>query len=128
MLSKAKLKQRLKRRLLFFLFIIAVAFSILWVRIIEVQIFEGKKYYEQSQRVIRRVLPITAPRGEVYDRFYTRRAQSKPIIKNETTLNLVTIPSHFKENELIQKTVQLEKILRLPQGSLEGKNKLYKQD
>ena len=100
------------------MFVIAFTFSILWIRLIEIQIFEGEKYYEKSQRVIRRVLPIAAPRGEVYDRFYTGRTQSKPIIKNKTTLNLIAIPSHFKENELVQKTIQLEKILRLSQGSL----------
>ena len=121
MLSKAKLKQRLKRRLIFFLFVVGFVFSILWLRIIEIQVFEGEQYYKKSQRVIRRVLPIAAPRGEVYDRFHTKRDRSNPVIKNDTTLNLIAIPSHFKGNELIQKTIQLEKILKLPQGSLESK-------
>ncbi len=117
-----KLKQRLERRLFFFLFIVTAYFSLLVVRLVDIQIFSGDRFYEKSQRVIRRVLPIKAPRGEVYDRHYK---QSNPkenlIISSHTTINLVAVPSHFKKDDLIVKLGRLETLLRLPSDSLKEK-------
>ena len=116
-----KLKQRLRRRLFAFLFFVTFAFSLLLVRLIDIQIFQGDVFYEKSQRVIRRVLPISAPRGEVYDRHYENHLRSNPIISSQTKLNLVAIHSHFKDGELLRKLAQLEKLFGLPIGSLQKK-------
>ncbi len=116
-----KLKQRLRKRLFVFLLLITAIFSFLLVRLIKIQIFEGAAFYEQSQRVIRRVSPIIAVRGEVYDRYYKSRLRSNPIISNQTSLNLVVIPSNFKQGELIIKFNQLEKVFKLPKNYFKKK-------
>ena len=117
-----KLKQRFKHRLFVFLFIVTAYFSLLVVRLVDIQIFKGDHFYERSQRVIRRVLPIKAPRGEVYDRHYKKNnLKENLIISSHTTINLIAVPSHFKHNDLMLKLDRLETLLGLPNKSLKRK-------
>lgn len=113
-----KIEQRLKRRLLFFLFIAITFLFLLVARAFEIQVIHGELNYEKSQRVITKVVPLPAPRGEFFDRNYNNREDSFAIVSNMTQLNLIAIPSHFKKGELRKKTALLEKLLRYPPGTL----------
>lgn len=113
-----KIEQRLKRRLLFFLFVTIIFFFILSFRAFEIQVINGELNYEKSQRVITKVVPLPAPRGEFFDRNYKNREDSFAIVSNITQLNLIAIPSHFKKNELYKKVTLIEKLLRYRPESL----------
>ena len=125
-MQRFKLWQRIRRRLFIFLSIIIFCFFILFLRLINIQLLNGSEYYEKSQRVVQKVIPIVAPRGEIYDRYYQNRSTANTIVTNKATLNLVVVPSHFRKKKLLEKTKELEKILELPEGILQ--QELHKQN
>ncbi len=119
--DRVRLWRKLKKRIIFFISIILICFFVILIKIINIQVIEGEKYYEKSQRVIRKVVPIIAPRGEVFDRSYKNRFHTNPIITNKVNLNLALIPSHFKRDNLLTKVRELEDFLQLPVNSLQKK-------
>ncbi|MDH5719479.1 MAG: penicillin-binding protein 2 [Spirochaetia bacterium] len=116
-----KLWQRLRKRLIAFIVFIIVAFFTLAFRTFQLQVVSGEKYYEQSQRVIRKVVALTAPRGEIYDRNYKGIENRIPIVSNNIKRSLVAIPSHFNSGELITRVGQLERLLKKNEGDLKNK-------
>lgn len=110
----------LKRRLIIYLFFIGFTFFALLVKLSLIQIVHGEENLEKSQRVIRRVVSFSAPRGEMFDRHFKSREDSTAIVSNTTHLSLVAIPSHFKEGELLRQVALLEKALGKAEGSLSG--------
>ncbi|AOT72754.1 penicillin-binding transpeptidase domain-containing protein [Geosporobacter ferrireducens] len=79
-----KLKDRYNQVILFF----AVFIIILFIRIFTLTIVEGEKYQEMADNIRIKKIPITAPRGEIRDRYGRLLAGNKPsftvqIMKNE---------------------------------------------
>ncbi len=116
--QQVKIEQRLKRRLIFFLFISILVLFAFIARAFQIQVMEGDLNYEKSQRVITKVVALPAPRGEFFDRNYINRERAVVIVANTTQLNLIAIPSHFKGKELEEKVRLLERLLRYKTGSL----------
>ncbi|MCK5258548.1 MAG: hypothetical protein KAJ69_03430, partial [Thermoplasmatales archaeon] len=58
--------------------IIAVAFILIILSIIKLQIIEGKKYYRLSDRNRIRQKHIPAPRGKIFDRTGIEIANTRP--------------------------------------------------
>lgn len=116
-----KLWQRLRARLYGLVFVVSFVFVVFLMRVAYLQVVKGEEYFEKSQRVIRKVVPLPAPRGEVFDRNYKTREKATYLISNQTTLDLIAVPSHFKPNELKILTEKLEKLLRLKPKSLTEK-------
>lgn len=114
-----KLWQRLRKRLIGFFIFAVVVMVFMALRLFQLQVVQGAEYYEKSQRVITKVVPLPAPRGEMFDRNYKSREDAEYIVSNRTTLNLIAIPSHFQPNELFQLTAKLEKVIERPAGSLQ---------
>lgn len=109
---------RLQRRIIAFIVFILFSLLLLISRVVYLQALTGDDFYEKSQRVIRKIIPLPAPRGEMFDRHYHSRNDSVPLVSNITTINLIVIPSTFKENELLQKVHELEKLLGRKKNSL----------
>ncbi|RME90985.1 MAG: penicillin-binding protein 2 [Candidatus Hydrogenedentota bacterium] len=116
-----KLWQRLQKRLYIYLTLAFLTMLLLVARLFTIQVLNGEKYYELSQRVIRKVVTLPAPRGEMFDRYYESRTTATRIVSNQATLNLVVVPSHFKKGELFRLTKLLERKLDLPEGELTAK-------
>jgi len=108
-------------RVFFLIALVAFSFFALLARLYYLQVASGEKYLVKSQRVIRKVVTFSAPRGEMFERFFKNREESKSIVSNSTHLVLVAIPSDFDNNELIEKTKLLEKALGRPEDSLVAK-------
>ncbi|MCS6985198.1 MAG: penicillin-binding protein 2 [Leptospiraceae bacterium] len=113
-----KLWQRLRKRLWGFTFFVSVSFTILVLRVGYLQALKGEEYYEKSKRVIRKVVPLPAPRGEIFDRNYVAREKATYLVSNKSTLDLIAIPSHFRSGELRSEVAKLERLLKLKRGSL----------
>ena len=118
-IQRFKLWQRIRRRIFILISIISFSFLVLFIRLFSIQVVSGYDYFERSQRVVQKVIPIVAPRGEMYDRYYTNRSTANTIVTNRATLNLVVVPSHFRKKNLLAKTKELEQILELPAGTLQ---------
>ena len=108
-------------RLLFITGFIILSLAILVIRLFVLQIKSGDKYLEKSQRVIRKVVTFSAPRGEMFERYFKDRENTKSIVSNSTNLVLVAIPADFSKNELNEKTALLEKALNRTPGTLISK-------
>ncbi|MDH4262515.1 MAG: penicillin-binding protein 2 [Spirochaetia bacterium] len=113
-------------RLVFIVIFIFVTFVLLLMRLFVLQIESGDKYLEKSQRVIRKVVTFSAPRGEMFERYFKNRENAKNIVSNSTNLVLVAIPTDFEKEKLLEKTALLEKALNLPANSLTSKIPLDK--
>ncbi|TCO79983.1 penicillin-binding transpeptidase domain-containing protein [Marinisporobacter balticus] len=79
-----KLKDRHNQMIVFF----AMFISILVLRLFSLTIVEGEKYKKKAEETIMRKIPISAPRGEIRDRYGRPLAVNKPsftvqIMKNE---------------------------------------------
>ncbi|MDH5717785.1 MAG: penicillin-binding protein 2 [Spirochaetia bacterium] len=116
-----KIWQRLRKRLIGFIVVIALSFFILSFRTFQIQVLQGEKYYEQSQRVIRKVVALPSPRGEMFDRNHESIENRIPIVTNIINRNLVAIPSHFTSEELMTRVTQLESLLNKEPGELKKK-------
>jgi penicillin-binding protein 2 len=117
-----QLRQRLDRRVTGLTIFILVTFGMLLLRLVDLQLMRGEEYWEKSQRVIRRVVALTAPRGEMFARNYTSREKATYIVSNFSAVSLSVIPSHFpKKQELRELVAKLERLLRYPEGSLAQK-------
>lgn len=116
--TEHQLSLRLQQRIIVFVvFIISILF-ILVLRTVYLQAFVGDEFYEKSQRVIRKTIPLPAPRGEMFDRHYSSRNQSVPLVSNIITINLIAVPANFTEEELLQKVSELEELFQLPKNSM----------
>ncbi len=103
--------------LLFFLFV---------VRLVDLQLLQGEKYYQLSQRVIRTIVNLEAPRGEVFDRHYTTSKSESLLIKNIIKLQLSIIVSPSTLSQIMEQTSNLEHLLKSEPGSLLSKIKRIK--
>ncbi|QZY56603.1 penicillin-binding transpeptidase domain-containing protein [Crassaminicella profunda] len=79
-----KLKDRHNQMILFF----TVFFLVLLFRLFDLSIVEGEKYKEMAEDIRMKKIPISAPRGEIKDRYGRALAVNKPsftvqIMKNE---------------------------------------------
>lgn len=123
--------KRLRARLIVTIVFVLLILSVFIVRLFYLQLQNGDVFYEKSQRVIRKVTPLVAPRGEIFDRYYRGFDQSTPIVTNATRLDLIAIPSHFSRKELFDTVRQLERALGKTSDSLVEKitdQKLQKND
>src|SRR3954462_878408 len=84
--------QNLKLRLRLIQALVLVLLSVLSVRLYVLQIVEGKRYAEVAENQRIRLLPISAPRGAVFDRNGTLLVDSRPIysviLSREDTKNI----------------------------------------
>ena len=117
-ITESRNYDRTRSRLLFFLFIILAAFFIIIFKLITIQIINGNDYYQKSQRIIRKIVTFSAPRGEIFDRHYLSREKSNRMVSNAIRLSLVVIPNHFEKNELLEKSRLLEIVLGVKPGSI----------
>jgi penicillin-binding protein 2 len=118
-IQQFQLRQRLDRRVTGLTIFTLAMLGLLILRIGDLQILRGDEFFDKSQRVIRRVVALTAPRGEMFARNYTSRDKATYIVSNSSAVSLSVIPSHFpKKKELKELVAKLERLLRYPEGSL----------
>ena len=111
----------MRNRLLVLIITMTAGLFVLFFRLFQLQIYQGENFYKKSQRVIRKVVTFTAPRGELFDRHFKGREGANYLVQNTTKLSLIAIPEHFEYDELIDKVRLLEKVLGKIPGEVEGK-------
>ena len=105
-------KQMLQRTKLFIFAVIIVFFS-LFSRLAYLQIFNYNYYSERAEKNRLRILPITAPRGEIYDRNGRQLVTNRPGF----TVSLVDLGSGYS-NETI---MELSKLLDMEEEEIQKK-------
>jgi penicillin-binding protein 2 len=77
-----KIKLFLTNRLFIFSFITCMLFSVLVMRLFKLQIVEAEEYEEGLKTTIVKKIPISAPRGNIYDKY------GRPLAINRSAFNL----------------------------------------
>jgi len=71
-------KVRVERRLAMFVLVLVLVFSSLGVRLAYLQVVKGEHYSELSQKNRIRIIPLPAPRGDIYDRYGQLMVANRP--------------------------------------------------
>ncbi len=105
--------ERQRARLLVFSFLILTFFGLVFFRLIDLQLFKGKKYFQFSRLNTLREIPIPAMRGRILDRHGKVLADIRPsfvllihltqVKEISTTLKTLTYLTGFNSEELQEK-------------------------
>ena len=99
-----------KRIKIFFLFVIMM-FTIIFGKVLYLQVFKYNKLKSGANDLWSRELPIEGDRGIIYDR------NLDPLATNLTTTSLVLIPNQIKDKELV--SAKLSEILNVPKEEMD---------
>lgn len=89
-----------------FIILNIVLFMIVWFRLFSLQVVAGDYYSELAQRKLYRSTPVTASRGEIYDRY------GRPIVQNRMAFAIKIDKAGLKgrsENEIYLKLINIAK-------------------
>lgn len=90
----AKLEWPLRRKWSRGYFILSVVIlSVLFGRILYMNVFQGGKYAEMAERNSVRQIPMTAPRGIIYDRY------GKPLVGNVPSIGAAIVPADLPKDD-----------------------------
>ncbi len=115
---EALYKKHKKGRLDIFIYIVAVVFIILIVRLFFLQVVDGNYYHSKAEGNRLRVMPITAARGIMYDRNGQILVGSRPAY----TVSLVPTEKGISNEEL----TTLAKMLKVTPDTLQKKIDAHK--
>ncbi len=108
---RARMLEAFRVRMYIFLGIVVISFLILFVQLINLQLVQGNEYSERSRLNMENNIPITAPRGEIYDRNFAAGERSFTIASNRPSFNVTTIPSKFNSRKQFRHIVRNLSIL-----------------
>lgn len=109
------MSKHILNRLRFFFFLIIIIMGVLVSRLAYLQVVQGEVYRYRSEENMLRVLSITAPRGEIFDR------EGVKLVSNREgfTVSVGEIPEEDKERvisflseELDKEVEEIEKVIR----------------
>ncbi|GAB6138384.1 penicillin-binding protein 2 [Halanaerobaculum tunisiense] len=110
-----KENQRENRRLSLFRFGIIFIFLLLLGRLYYLQIYSNQQFRELSEGYRTSVIPISAPRGKIYDQ------DEKLLVSNKLTYTVSVIPSELEKSE--EQLTELTTILDLKLEEIKNKLK-----
>ena len=102
---RARMLEAFRFRMFFFITIAGIAFVILIIQLINLQIIHGSEYKIRSRLNMENYIPIPATRGEIYDRNYRIGKGGVVIVSNRPSFNIVTIPAKFKSKKKLRDVI-----------------------
>ena len=101
----SKVESKLRERLRFLVLVVFVAFSVLVVRLWQLQVVRGEEYFRQTRRNVVDMRMLPSVRGKILDR------NLEPIADNRPAFNLYGAPNSIDEEALerITKALSLSK-------------------
>ena len=100
----ALMDKEMLRRTRIFIFVVILVFLLLVSRLAYLQIINYEYYWEKAEKNRLRILPITAPRGEIFDR------QGRQLVTNRPgfTVSLVDLGSGYDDETIVRLAELLE--------------------
>lgn len=102
-----KFLEKLKNRFNIIMILLSIMFLVLLFRLATLTIVEGDKYRELSDTKRVKEIAITAPRGEIRDRYGRLLAGNKPSFTVQILKDELNIKDKKKKNEVILELVKL---------------------
>ena len=108
-----------RNRMYYFLILAFLMLIILIIQLINLQFIQGTEYLLKSRMNMENFIPITAQRGEIYDRNFQSEATNTVIATNRSSFNLTTIPARFANKKEFHNTINnLSKLLNITNDEL----------
>ncbi len=108
---RAKLQEAFRLRMFFFMAVTIVAFSLLVLQLVNLQLFQGKEYKAKARLNMESNVPIPAARGDIYDRNFKEGEKNVVIVSNRASFNITTIPAKFKSKKKLHEILDLLALL-----------------
>lgn len=96
---RVKMLDAFRKRAFVYIGVIILVFFIITIQLINLQVVQGSLYIKKSKQNMEDYIPITAPRGEIYDRHFAINKQNKVLVSNRPSFNITTIPAKFSNKE-----------------------------
>lgn len=98
------MNKEMLRRTRIFIFVVILIFLLLVSRLAYLQIINYEHYWEKAEKNRLRILPITAPRGEIFDK------QGRQLVTNRPgfTVSLVDLGSGYSDETIVRLAELLE--------------------
>ncbi len=111
--SANTVKNRYRGRIFLFLFFISFVMLFYIGYIFHLQIIKGGEFKNRAQQVSRRILPIPAQRGEIFD-----RNKDTPLVINVDSFAINIIPAELTDTELEQIGNRLSGVINMSKDSI----------
>jgi len=102
---RARMLEAFRTRMYFFMGIAVLVFSLLLIQLINLQLVHGKEYRIKSRLNMENCIPISASRGEVYDRNFGQGGTNAVIVSNRPSFNITTVRSKFNDRAHFEKVI-----------------------
>ena len=99
----------IRSRVVVLMILISISFAFYTAYLFSLQIVNGSEYRRRAEEVARREAPISAQRGEIYDRNY-----DVPLVMNIDSFAVDIIPGELTEEELPLIAEKLSPIINMP--------------
>ncbi len=93
---KTRMLEAFRLRMFFFTAIAAVVFLVLLIQLVNLQLIQGSDYKQKARANMENYIPISASRGEIYDRNFKPGQPHAIIVTNRPSFNITTVPAKFK--------------------------------
>lgn len=112
---RGRMMEAFRRRMFFYVALVALYLVLIIFQIINLQLIQGRDYSRKSKLNMEDYIPITAPRGEIYDRnFNPANANNVTLVTNRASFDITAIPAKFENRDQKEKTLKkLSKLLNL---------------
>ncbi len=104
---RARMLEAFRFRMYFFMSAAAVLFLVLVIQLVNLQVVQGSEYRVKSRLNMENYIPISASRGDIYDRNFSKDRNNVVIVSNRPSFNLTTIPAKFESRRDILEIVIL---------------------
>jgi penicillin-binding protein 2 len=98
---KTRMLEAFRFRMFFFTSMAALVFLILLIQLINLQIIQGSDYKQKARSNMENYIPISASRGEIYDRNFKPGEPHATIVTNRPSFNITTVPAKFKSKKTL---------------------------
>lgn len=90
---------KIKKRIIITIFTIIILFTLLFFRLVYIKAIKNEEYYQKALELWTRSAPISASRGNIYDR------NGKLIVGNSLTPSIIAIPKQVENIEYTSKVI-----------------------
>lgn len=90
---------KIKKRIIITIFTIFILFTLLFFRLVYIKAIKNEEYYQKALELWTRSAPISASRGNIYDR------NGKLIVGNSLTPSIIAIPKQVENIEYTSKVI-----------------------
>ncbi len=99
---RTRMLEAFRKRMFVFGGSVALVFLILFIQLVNLQVVHREEYTFKAKMNMENYIPIPAPRGEIYDRYYNIDNSGKVLVSNRPSFNLTLVPESFENKKEIR--------------------------